>query len=35
LGIVTLVPNQEEFPHWCGQENQAVKEAREGLGPTK
>ena len=27
--IVTLVPNEEEFPRRCGQEDQAMKEARE------
>ena len=31
-GIVTLVPNKKEFPHMCGQENRAVKEAWEGEG---
>jgi hypothetical protein len=33
LGIVTLVPNGEEFPHKCGHEDWAVKETwkRQGL----
>jgi hypothetical protein len=34
LGIVTLVPNEEEFTHMCGQENWAMKEAWEGWDPT-
>ena len=34
-GIVTLVPNEEEFPCRCGQEVQAMKEAWEGWGPTE
>jgi hypothetical protein len=33
-GIVTLVPNEEEFPRKCGQEDQAM-EAWEGRGLTE
>jgi hypothetical protein len=33
--IVTLVPNEEEFPHMCGQEDHASKKTWEGLGPTE
>ena len=29
-GVVTLVSNEEEFPHKCGQEDQTMKEAWEG-----
>ena len=32
-GIVTLVPNDEEFPHRCRQEDHAVKKEWEGRGP--
>ena len=35
MGIVTLVPNEEKFPHRCGHEDRAMKEAWEGWGPTK
>jgi hypothetical protein len=34
-GIVTLVPNRKVFPHKCGQEDRAVKEAWEGRSPAK
>jgi hypothetical protein len=30
-----LVPNEEEFPRRCGQEDRAMKEAWEGQGLTK
>ena len=30
MGIVTLVPNEEEFPSMCGQEGLTMKEAWEG-----
>jgi hypothetical protein len=30
-----LVPNEEELPHMCGQENRAAKEAWEGRGPVE
>jgi hypothetical protein len=33
--IVTLVPNEEEFPHTCGQENRAVNELWKRRSPTK
>jgi hypothetical protein len=35
LGIVTLVLDEEEFPHKCGQEDHALKEAWKGQGPTE
>jgi hypothetical protein len=35
-GIVTLTPDEEEFPCMCGQEDQAMKEAWElGAGPNR
>jgi hypothetical protein len=34
-GIVTLVPNGEEFPRMCWQEDRAMKEAWEGAGPSR
>ena len=34
-GVVTLVPNMEEFPRRCEQEDQVMKEAWEGRGPTE
>jgi hypothetical protein len=30
-----MVPNEEEFPRRCGQEDQAMKEAWKGRGPTE
>ena len=30
-----MVPNEEEFPCMCKQEDQVVKEAWEGQGPTE
>jgi hypothetical protein len=33
--IVTLVPNEEEFPNKCGQKDQTMKEAWEGRDPAK
>jgi hypothetical protein len=35
LGIITLVPNEDEFPSRCGQEDLAVKKAWEGWGPAE
>jgi hypothetical protein len=36
LGIVTLVPNEEEeLPRMCGHEDQIVKEVWEGRDPAK
>jgi hypothetical protein len=35
LGIVTLVPNGQKFPHRCGQEDRTLKEAWEGRGPAE
>ena len=35
LDIVTLVPNKEEFPRRCEQEDRAMKEVWEERGPTK
>ena len=32
-GIITLVPNREEFPRMCEQEDQTIKESREGWDP--
>jgi hypothetical protein len=32
-GIITLVPNEEEFPRMFRREDRAVKEAWEGHGP--
>ena len=33
--IVSLVLDEEEFPHRCGQEDRLVKEAWEGRGPAE
>ena len=35
IDIVTLVPDEEEFPCMCGQEDQTVKEAWEGRSPAE
>ena len=35
LEIITFVPNEEEFPRKCEQEDRAVKKAWEGRNPTE